>query len=311
MNVEQAKKLIRGPMVAVATPFKDNYELDTDGLRRNIRYMIDNGVKRGRGVLLVAGAGGEFPVMSREERMTVMRVAVEAAQGQVPVMTSTQHTDIRETLELAKYAEAVGIEGIQVAPTYYYEPTDDDIVRLFEAVSRVIKDMPMLIYNTWWSTPHMKPALLRRLAQIPNAVALKWSAPTLGQFYEGLWEFADTFAIVDNNFGILISHPLGATSWITHLTGFFPQYSLQIQDALDAGDYKKVAELQKGFKREWLTFRHHVEAYTGGEGAFIKAAMQVCGLAAGPVRPPSKSVSKELYEECRQLLLKWKVPGAK
>jgi dihydrodipicolinate synthase/N-acetylneuraminate lyase len=311
MNVQQAKQLIRGPMVAVATPFKDNYELDVDALRHNVRFMIDHGIVRGRGNLLVAGAGGEFPVLSREERMQVMRVAVEAAKGQVPVMTSTQHTDIRETIALAKYAESVGVEGIQVAPTYYYEPTEDDVVRLFSAVSESIKNIPMMIYNTWWSTPHMTPKLLHRLAAIPNCVSLKWSAPSLGQFYDGLWEFSDTFAIVDNNFGLLISHPLGATAWITHLSGFYPQFTLSIQDALDAGDYKKVAALQKGFKREWLTWRHHVEAYTGGEGAFIKAAMQICGLPAGPVRSPSKSVSKELYEEGRQLLLKWHVPGVK
>ena len=157
----------------------------------------------------------------------------------------------------------------------------------------------------------MSPALLRRLAQIPNVVSLKWSAPSLVQFYEGLWELSDTFAIVDNNFGILISHPLGATGWITHLAGFWPEYTLSIQDALDAGDYKKVAELQRGFKREWLAWRRRVEAETGGEGAFIKAAMQICGLPAGPVRPPSQSISKELYEEGRRLLLKYRVPGAK
>jgi len=240
-----------------------------------------------------------------------MRVAVEAAKGDVPVFTSTQHTDIRETIALAQHAEAVGVEGIQVGPTYYYGTQEEDVVRLFGTVSKAVKNIPIMIYNTWWNAPHMKPALIKRLGQFPNVVSLKWSAPTIVGFYQGMWELSENFAIVDNNFMVLVSHPLGATAWITHLTGFWPQYTLSIQDSLDAVDYTKVAQIQRGFKSEWLTWRAHVEDVTAGEGAFIKAAMQICGLPAGPIRPPSQSISGALYEEGRQLLLKYHVPGAK
>ena len=61
MDVQWAKATFRGPMVSVATPFTDDYELDLGALRENIRFMIDRGLKAGRGVLLVAAAGGEFP----------------------------------------------------------------------------------------------------------------------------------------------------------------------------------------------------------------------------------------------------------
>jgi len=311
MNVAQAKQLIRGPMIAVATPFKENFDLDTDALRHNIRLMIDRGIVRGRGVLLVGGAGGEFPALSREERMEVMRVSVEAARGQVPVFTSTQHSDVRETAALAQFAESAGVEGIQVGPTYYYGTQEEDVVRLFELVSKQVKQIPIMVYNTWWNAPHMKPALLQRLAEIPNVVSLKWSAPSIVEFYQGLWDFSDKFAIVDNNFMVLVSHPLGATSWITHLASFWPEYTLSIQTALEAGDYKKVADIQRGFKSEWLGWRHKVEAVTAGEGAFIKAAMRICGIPAGPIRLPSQSISGALYEEGRQLLLKYHVPGAR
>jgi dihydrodipicolinate synthase/N-acetylneuraminate lyase len=243
--------------------------------------------------------------------MEVMRVSVEAARGQAPVFTSTQHSDLRETLALAQYAESVGVNGIQVGPTYYYGTQPEDVVRLYRTVSEAVKAIPIMVYNTWWNAPHMEPALLKRLAGLPNVVSLKWSAPSIGQFLAGLWELTDDFAIVDNNFLPLVSHPLGATGWITHIAGFWPEYSLSIQDALDAGDYKRVAELQRGFKHDWLIFRQHVEAETAGEGAFIKAAMQICGIPAGPIRPPSRSIGGALYEEGRQLLLKYRVPGAK
>ena len=71
IDVQQAKILFSGPMVAVATPFTPELELDLDALRSNIRFMVDLGVRQGQGVLLVAAAGGEFPMLSMEERKEV------------------------------------------------------------------------------------------------------------------------------------------------------------------------------------------------------------------------------------------------
>jgi dihydrodipicolinate synthase/N-acetylneuraminate lyase len=66
MNYKQAKDLIRGPLVAMATPFKDNLDLDTDGLQHTVRLLIERGIVEGRGTLLVAAAAGEFPTMNRD-----------------------------------------------------------------------------------------------------------------------------------------------------------------------------------------------------------------------------------------------------
>ncbi|MBQ42988.1 MAG: hypothetical protein CME15_11050, partial [Gemmatimonadetes bacterium] len=79
MDVQQAKAVFRGPMVSVATPFTPDFELDLEALRTNIRFMVERGVRQGQGVLLVAAAGGEFPMLSLEERKEVTRVSVEAA----------------------------------------------------------------------------------------------------------------------------------------------------------------------------------------------------------------------------------------
>ena len=69
MDVKQAKQLIRGPMVAVATPFKQNLELDKDALQHNIRFMVDRGIKRGRGVLWwAAPAASSRPSVARSAR---------------------------------------------------------------------------------------------------------------------------------------------------------------------------------------------------------------------------------------------------
>ena len=132
---ENIKEWLCGPMVAVATPFKENFDLDLKSLAGNIRFMIDRGVVTGKGTLLVGGAGGEHPTMNIDERKAVMSAAMEAAKGQVPVLTSIQHTDVRAVLELAEHATEIGLYGVQLGPTYYYEPSEADVIRLFEYVS--------------------------------------------------------------------------------------------------------------------------------------------------------------------------------
>ena len=95
-------------MVAVASPFNEDYSLDLDALQTNIRYMVENGVHTGQGTLLVGGAGGEHPTMNVDERKAVMTAAMEAANGEAPVLTSVQHTDWRVIIELANHAHEAG-----------------------------------------------------------------------------------------------------------------------------------------------------------------------------------------------------------
>ncbi len=95
MEPDQIRNWLCGPMVAVATPFTEDYALDLEALHNNIRFMIDRGVRTGQGSLLVGGAGGEHPTLNVDERKTVMTSALEAARGEVPVLSSIQHTDVR------------------------------------------------------------------------------------------------------------------------------------------------------------------------------------------------------------------------
>src|SRR3977135_3434131 len=93
MSGETTRTWLRGAVVAVPTPFHDDFSLDLDSLRHNIEIIIERGVRTGDGVLLVAGAGGEFPTLTHDERVAVMRASVEAAAGRAPTVTSIQHTD--------------------------------------------------------------------------------------------------------------------------------------------------------------------------------------------------------------------------
>ena len=136
MESDQIRDWLCGPMVAVATPFTEDFTLDLEALHTNVRFMIDGGVRTGQGSLLVGGAGGEHPTLNVEERKLVMSTVLEAANGEVPVLSSIQHTDSRVIVELARHASEIGLDGAQLGPTYYYQPTEGDVLRLFELVAK-------------------------------------------------------------------------------------------------------------------------------------------------------------------------------
>jgi 4-hydroxy-tetrahydrodipicolinate synthase len=258
-------------------------------------------------VLLVAGAAGEFPSLSRDERILVMRASVAAASG-TPVATSIQHTDWRETVELARAAEAEGVEVAQLGVPYYYNATADDLVRLVEAVGAA-SSIPVMIYSTWWEGGlDMDAALLRRLADLPNVQALKWSAPGYDRFTEGVAAVADRLAVIDNQAMHVWGHILGATGFVTHISNFWPEYPLEIWRALERGSYADVPGILGRFKWAWSRWAGAVQAETGGEGPFIKAAMDEAGLVGGVPRSPAVRPSPKLLGELRTLFAEAGVP---
>ncbi len=309
MNVEEAKAMFRGPMVSVATPMTAGDELDLDALCENIHLMIERGFRHGRGTLLVGAAGGEFPMLTMEERKRVVKASVEAAGGRAPVVPSIQFNSVRDVVELASYAVEHGAALGQLSAPFYYNPAPaGDIIALFKAAAGT--GLPVMIYNNWWNTQSLLRGTLDRLADIPNVVALKWSAPGSTQSTLGLARYASRFAIIDNELAYVWPHLLGAVGFITHVGNFWPEYVLDIWDTLEARQYGAIPPKLARFKWGWLEWTRRVMEETEGEGPFVKAAMEELGFRAGPPRPPAQPVSEGLRQELRVLLEKAGVPRA-
>ena len=84
LDFEKVKEKLQGAAVSIATPMKKNYDLDVDGLRKNVRFLIKNGIVSGKAVLMAVAAAGECTSLSIEERKTAMKeVAEEVKEEEV------------------------------------------------------------------------------------------------------------------------------------------------------------------------------------------------------------------------------------
>ena len=308
MDPKNIRDWLRGPMIPMATPFTEDFQLDLEAFSYNVNFTIEHGVKTGNGALLVGGAAGEHPLLNIEERKTIMTTAVEAANNRVPILTSVQHTDPRIVIELAKHASKVGLQAVQVSPLYYYPATDQDVLRLFKQVSEQI-DISIMVYNTWWLGFHMNSDLLNQLAQIEIVRALKWAAPDQESFRGIISSFHKELVIYDNTDQLSLSHSLGAQGFIGHLGTCWPEYPLRTWELLEKRDYDGVEDHLDSFKVPWRRWVEKVQVLTAGEGPLVKAPMQIAGLPAGPPRPPAIRPPYHLIRELEDIMKHAGVPN--
>ncbi len=312
LKIDEAKQMFRGPMIAVITHLNEDLSIDHAAIRENINYVIEHGLQRGQGALLGVGAGGDFPILSLDERKAAAQTIVEAAAERVPVLIGAQDTNIETVVEMARWAEEIGAEGIQVSAGYYYASSDEDCLRMFQAAHDATREIGIMIYNTPWEGYNMSLDQLARLAELPRCVALKWSTSKgSGEYLRGLDRFSDRFAIVDNQGLFVMTHLMGGTGYITHLATIWPEHDLEVWRLLEAGDYQAAQQRITAANWPWYDFRVKMWNRTGCESPVIKTALELCGRPGGPTRLPARSLNDEERAELRELLVRIGVPDVK
>jgi 4-hydroxy-tetrahydrodipicolinate synthase len=260
MNINDVKKTICGPMIPVITNLNQDLSVDHAGIRNEVQYLIDHGIQKGRGVLLAAGAGGDFNMLNLEERKLVCRTIVEAAENRVPVLVGAQDTNVNNMIEMAKYAEEIHAYGIQFSTTYYYPPSNTDALNLYRTIHDATSSIAIMAYNTFWHNYDFPFEILDQVSELERVVSLKWARPDNGiPYMEGVTRYSDKLAVVDNGGMHVMNHMLGGTGYITHLATVWPEHDLSVWKLLEAGDYSEAQQKIQSINWPWLKFRGHLD----------------------------------------------------
>lgn len=313
MDPELARHRLTGCYVTVPTPFRDDdLEVDVEALARHVRYLVDEGVVTGSGVLLACGAAGDFSTLTFDERITVTRTVIEAAAGRTPVAMGAQTSSSRELVALARAAERIGAEYIQVSPPFYFRHTEDDFVEFVETVADV--DVGIIVYNTFWTSLGLSGGAVERLADLENVVGLKWSTPDSGfmEFEQVLSRFARRFAFIDNQLRFVTSHILGARAIEVHVSNFWPRWALDLWDLLEARQYEQAQHELVRVAMPYMMLWQEMETYTSGDGYLDKLCMELVGLGSSRCRPPTRDVRPVYRDRAAGLLASFGLlgPGA-
>ncbi len=297
-------------MVPVLTHYHADLSINLDATRASADHLLTAGFKTGAGALLAAGAGGDFPMLSLEERQSVAKAILDVAGETIPVVVGAQDSDPRRIIAMAQFAEDAGAAAIQMAPTYYYRATADDCRRLFEQVHQATSSIGFMIYNTHWEGYDMPLSVVEELAKFPRSVSLKWSSGEgTATYLRGVAKFADEMAVIDNHGLTVMNHMLGGTGYITHLASIWPEHELAVWKLLEQGEYKAAQTKITQANWPWYDFRVKMAGRTGAESPVVAAAMDLCGRYGGPSRPPARALNEDERSELRSVLQTIGVPG--
>ncbi len=282
----------RGVIPALVTPFKADGAIDAPAFRRNIELLMGAG---GHGVL-VGGCTGEFWALSTEERATCIRLAVETVGKKGTVLAGTGAITTADAIALTKMAEELGADGALLLPPYFVQPSADDIVAHFRAVSDATR-IPIVLYNIpQVSANALTPALVDRLADVPNVVAIKESSGDWHNFYRTLLVAEGRLRVFcgpSSVFGVP-GTLAGAVGHIDCFPNVWARPMVEMWQAAEARDMAKANPLQaKGRALTDLFVANGRNLYCA-----TKAAMNMLGLPGGyprlPLRPLGAAQQAEL-----------------
>jgi 4-hydroxy-tetrahydrodipicolinate synthase len=159
-----------GCHIPIITPFKDDLSVDEKGLRKLVNYYIE---EVGCDGLVPCGTTGESPTLDHHEHARVIEVVVNETKGRVPVIAGTGSNSTKEAIEMTKHAEGSGASAsLQVCP-YYNRPTQDGLLKHFEAIAMSTK-LPLFIYNIPSRSARLIEAkTMITLSKINNIIGMK------------------------------------------------------------------------------------------------------------------------------------------
>lgn len=299
--MKDIEKVLRGPVVTLVTPYKENHDVDVDGLKSNVRWIIDEGIKDGSGVLKAAVVGGDFFLLTTDERKAVIKAVVEAADGEAPVYAGNGSTSTKVSVGLARYAEKVGADGLQLEPPFYWDPTDEQIFQHYKAVSESC-NLPIIVYNIG-DTTHKDIGidLMYRLLELENVRALKLGNFLGSHYYwfqDMLEEFADKVTVIINSpTRIVYGFMKGAKGWIARYANFWPKQDLRIWRLLEEHRY---FEAQKELDRVKDALNEYFKTLPPSlKHGLSRATLEAAGRYSGPPRndiPATDEVKQKIKE---------------
>ncbi len=273
---------IRGIVPPMTTPFSAAGEIEEAAFRAEARFLLEAGVHG----LAVAGSTGEGHALSTDEVCRLTEIAVEEADGRVPVIAGIIVDSTRQAIERGAAAAEAGAAALQVTPVHYlFRPDDHHMKAHFREMAEAVA-APVVIYNVVpWT--YLSPELLVEImTEIPGVVGVKQSAGDL-KLLADLMATAPAGARIMSAVDALMypSFVLGAHGAIAAILTAAPRAVVALWDAVAAGDHKAALDLHGRLLALWNAM------IDDNLPAAVKAALDCQGVAGGLPRRPMPAAS--------------------
>ncbi|GGK41860.1 4-hydroxy-tetrahydrodipicolinate synthase [Nocardia camponoti] len=272
--------------VAMVSPFSAAGKLDVDAGVALAARLVDRGVD----LLAISGTTGESPTTSEAEKVDLLRAVVDAVGDRATVIAGAGTYDTAHSIELARAAENAGAHGLLVVTPYYSRPTQEGLIQHFTAVAQAT-DLPVTLYDIPpRSVVPIAIDTIRRLAEVPNIVAVK---DAKGDLVTGADLIASTgLDFYSGDDGLNLPWlSVGAVGFISVIGHLVPERLRELHQSYLAGDIVKARELN-------ATLLPLYAAMTRlGGVAMCKSGLRLLGVDVGEPRLPQLMPTSEQIEQ--------------
>src|SRR3954468_10346514 len=282
-----------GVGTALVTPFTKSGDLDESAVRRLGRRQIDAGVH----FLVPCGTTGENPTLTDAERVRVVELLVDEADGAVPIVAGAGGYNTREVIHLADEMRKAGATGLLSVTPYYNKPTQEGLYQHYHAIADSTP-LPILVYNVPSRTGvNVEPATLARLAEIDNIVGVKEASGNISQMCEICRIVPQGFIVLSGDDAITLPlMAVGGHGIISVVSNEVPAEMVQMVEAAERGDFAAARAVHNRILR--LMQINFVEANPGP----VKAAMAAMGLLEEAYRLPMCSPKAKAKQRIARVL---------
>jgi 4-hydroxy-tetrahydrodipicolinate synthase len=284
---------LKGSLVAIVTPMRDDGALDLDAFRGLIDWHINEGTDG----IVVVGTTGESPTVDFDEHRLLIDTAVKHAARRIPIVAGTGANSTREAIELAAHAKKAGADMSLTVVPYYNKPTQEGLYRHFRAIAEAV-DLPHILYNVPARTvADLHNDTVLRLAQVPNIVGIKDATADLQRGAELQRLKPVDFAVYsgDDATGLPLML-LGADGVISVTANVAPRLMHEMCAAAiggKAGDAREINHRLLGLHRHLFCEANPIP---------VKWAVHQLGRIAGGIRLPLTPLSNNFQSQVREAM---------
>lgn len=285
-----------GTGVALVTPFKEDFLIDTEALKRIVNFSVDGGVE----YLVILGTTAENATLNNDEKELVIQTVIEANNGRLPLVLGVGGNNTMKIVEELKTRDMSPYVAILSVSPYYNKPSQEGIYQHFKAIAEA-SPIPVIVYNVPGRTSsNMLPKTVLRLANdFKNIVAIKEAAGDIVQAMQLLKDKPKDFHVISgDDMTALATILAGGSGVISVIAQGFPK---EFSEMIRLGLNRKVDE---AFKSQYLLSDCIDMIFEQGNPAGIKQVFQALGIADNTVRLPLVSVDEDLQNRINEFVQK-------
>jgi 4-hydroxy-tetrahydrodipicolinate synthase len=285
----------------MVTPFTRAGDLDEQAVRRLARRQIDAGIH----FLVPCGTTGESPTLTPAERVRIVELLADEANGQVPVLAGAGGYNTREVIEAAGEMRRAGAAGILSVAPYYNKPSQEGLYQHYRAIADSTP-LPIIVYNVPGRTGvNVEPATLARLASISNIVGVKEASGNVGQMCDVLLSVPADFIVLSGDDALTLPvMAVGGRGVVSVVSNEMPGEMVKMVEAAERGDFAAARAVHARMMP--LMQVNFVEA----NPIPVKAAMAAMGLIEEAYRLPMCPPRAESREKILRVLQRLELLGA-